>query len=227
MPDRLIDIVMPVVQGRLIPPEVLMGTLWHFGIRTNLIVSTAYPSNLAQARNAVKQYAETGYVLMLDNDMVMPPRSLEGMSAFLDTYPDFGAIALAKRPSCVEPVLDEKQVTEPDHVDMSCILWRGDILQSHTFRTTPDTDHCDCLPTCEDLRARGHRIGFMPKWICTHFENTDTKLSVVQRSVLPAISGLMDPVIIQQVLKDYGSWWKQQRKEKRHVFREWINPIRK
>lgn len=223
MADRLIDIVMPIVQGRFVPPEVLMGTLWHFGIRTNLIVSTAYPSNLAQARNAVKGYAETDYVLMLDNDVVLPPRSLEGMSSFLDRYADFGAIALAKRPSCVEPILDEKAVTEPDHVDMSCVLWRRAVLEWLVFRTTPDADYCDCLPACDDLRGAGHRIGFMPKWVCTHFDNTDTALSVGQRSVLPAIAGLMDPVIIQQVLKDYGAWWKQQqKKEGRHVFRKWV-----
>lgn len=229
MSERLIDIVMPVVQGRLIPPEVLMGTLWHFGIRTNLIVSTAFPSNLAQARNAVKLYAETPRVLMLDNDVVMPPRSLEVMLSFLDAHPDFGAIALAKRPSCVEPLLDETCVTEPAHVDMSCVLWRGLVLKEHVFRTTSDASHCDCLPACSDLRANGQRIGFLPKWVCTHFENTETALSIAQRSVLPAVAGLMDPVIIQQVLKDYGTWWKHQQKKKGkcHVFREWLNGFRK
>jgi len=198
---------MPCVQGRIIPPEVLMGTLWHCGIRTSLIVSTAFPSNLTQARNTVKLYAETELVLMLDNDVVLPPRSLEGMASFLDCHPDFGAIALAKYPSCVKPILNNSQVTEPNHVDMSCVLWRKDILHNMEFRTTQDSTYCDCLPACEDLRKAGHRIGFMPKWVCTHFENTDTGLSVAQQAVLPTITGLMDKVAIQQVLKDYGLWW--------------------
>lgn len=190
-----------------------MGVLWHSGIRTNLIVSTAFPFHLAQARNAVKQYAETEYVLMLDNDVVIPPRGLESMVKFLDGYCEFGAIALAKCPSCVPPILNTDTVSEPAHVDQSCVLWRGDVLKAHVFRTA--RDYCDCLPTCEDLRSKGVRIGFMPKLICHHHQNTST---LAQRAQDDALCGFVNesPQVTQRVLMDYLTWWNQtQRKKKK------------
>jgi hypothetical protein len=217
----MIDVAMPVQAGRFIPMDVLVGLLLG-GEPFRLIVSTAYPSNLANARNHAVQYAESQWVLMLDNDCIIPPKSLTLMRRFLEVHSGFGAIAIAKFPSCVDPYLYEDNVSEPDHVDMSCVLWRQDVLRQIRFRTE-ESVYCDCLPACRDVRALNKRIGFLPKIFCRH-QDSMTSLGLAQGAVREIVSSMGDPERIQSLLLQHGQHFRSKKNPMRS-FLSWLRIV--
>jgi len=174
----IIDIVMPVEEGRHIPQEVLEGILRQ-GIPFRLWVSTRFSrGQYADARNQVKQYGRSEFVLMLDNDIVLPPEALERMIEFLKTHSNYGAIALCKHPQL--NFKTEKDFLQAEHVDMSCVLFRKMVLDQITF-----VDHrnagkigrkqlagqCECANCCFDMRQMGWEIGFLPYVYVQHLHD--------------------------------------------------------
>ena len=175
----MLDIVMPVEEGRFIPPEVLDGILRQ-GVPFRLWVSTRYGDRqVADARDQVKRYGQSPHVLMLDNDIVLPPDGLKRMSDFLDAQPGFGAIALCKHPSL--PFADDDAYLNAFHVDMSCVLFRKDVLDRLTFVDARNANRagreqlaglCECANACADIRATSLRIGFLPRLYAEHLHPT-------------------------------------------------------
>ena len=81
MTDEREDVLMPAEEGRNIPSEVVAGLAGRT-VSTRLWVSTSVGDRrLADARNHVKQYGASTSVLMLENDVAMPPESLTALSA--------------------------------------------------------------------------------------------------------------------------------------------------
>ncbi len=164
---------MPIEEGRNIPGEVIAGLAAQTA-PTRLWVSTSVGDRrLADARNHVKQYGTSGYVLMLDNDVAMPPGSLAAMGAFLDDHADYGAIALCKH-SRLEFATDADWLSA-HHVDMSCVLFRREALARVTFLDRHNQERlgrksrgCECVNCCEDIRAMGLKIGFLPNVYADH-----------------------------------------------------------
>ncbi len=168
-----VDVVMPIEEGRNIPREVVAG-LAAQTVPTRLWVSTSVGDRRhADARNHVKQYGQSSYVLMLDNDVAMPPGSLHAMVVHLDAQEDYGAIALCKH-SRVE-FATEADWLSADHVDMSCVLFRREVLEQVTFLDRHNQDRlgrksrgCECANCCADIRAMGLQIGFLPNVYAEH-----------------------------------------------------------
>ena len=93
----IIDIVMPMKEGRYIPHEVLTGLLRQ-GIPFRLFVSTKVSNgDFPAVRNNIKQYGRAEFVLMLDNDIVLPDGALSKMRAFLQSHAEYAAIGLPKQ----------------------------------------------------------------------------------------------------------------------------------
>lgn len=125
----MLDILMPTEEGRYIPQEVLDGILSQ-AIPFRLWVSTKISGgNYAQARNNIKQYGRTQFLLMLDNDIILPAGAVKKMMEFLKSHPKYAAIALAKH----DWTLSLEEVINPPHVEMSCVLFRKEILDEITF----------------------------------------------------------------------------------------------
>lgn len=174
----VIDVVMPLQEGRYISHEVLEGLIRQ-GISFRLWVSTKVSDgNYAAARNNIKQYGKSSYILMLDNDIVLPPGAIIKMQQFLDNHPEFAAIAIRKN----EPPVPEKEegVSTSPHVSMSCVLFRKEILEKITFsipswegRTLPEGG-CECAQCCHDIRAMGLEIGFLTGIQAIHLYDTRT-----------------------------------------------------
>ena len=172
-------VLMPTREGRFIPQEVLEGLVSQ-RLPFRLLVSTAVSDgDYAAARNHIKHYAASGpYVLMLDNDVVLPDNALHLMVQFLRHHEDFAAIALAKYTYArSEPVMP-LDAEEPGHVDMSCVLFRTDALLALTFgypgQDPGNRQGCECLKACQDIRDKGQRIGFLKGVAAKHIYDTET-----------------------------------------------------
>jgi hypothetical protein len=167
---------MPTEEGRNIPGEVLAALLSQ-DVDIRLWVSTRVGDRkLADARNNVKQYGASELVLMLDNDVAMPAGSLVEMRRFLDGHADFGAIGLCKHRR-IEFANDEAWLAER-HIDMSCVLFRRDVLERVTFLDRHNATTlgrksrgCECINCCNDIRAMGLRIGFLPNVYADHLHS--------------------------------------------------------
>jgi len=172
-----VDIVMPVEEGRYIPQEVLEGIIEQ-ETPFRLWISTRFSDGqYADARNQVKQYGESELVLMLDNDIVMPSKGLEQMIEFLHTHPDYGAIGLWKHSNLGQ--IDETFL-HATHVDMSCVLFRKEILDKIVFVDHNNAEkvgrkdlagQCECANCCYDIRQMGLEIGFLPGVYAQHIHN--------------------------------------------------------
>ena len=168
--DPFVDVVMPLQEGRFIHSEVMKG-LSNQCVKTRLWTSTLVSNgDFAAARNQVKQYARSKYVLMLDNDMVLPEGALERMIKFLDKHKDFGAVALSKRHT-PNPALGEVEVAV--HIDAGGTLWRNELYQKITYQFRGS---CECMASCEDLRAMGYEIGMLTGTHAKHILDTRSDL---------------------------------------------------
>jgi len=179
-----LDIVMPIEEGRYIPQEVLEGML-HQDLPFRLWVSTRfYNGQYVDARNQVKRYGTSPYVLMLDNDIVMPSGSLKQMISFLDSHPTYGAIALCKHSGLRFDTDDG--FLHAHHVDMSCVLFRKGTLDRITFVDAQSAGkagranlvgQCECANCCHDIRQMGLEIGFLPHIYVRHLHHSSMVLS--------------------------------------------------
>ena len=170
---------MAVQEGRFIPIEVLEG-LHKQNVNFKLWVSTRDDGNQAAgARNRVKQYATSKYLLTMDNDLVLEPYSIKKLVTFLDRNPNFGAIAINKYR--VPPGNGEAIVES--HIDSAPVLWRLELLKKITYEYRVQKDHegkdyigCECLAAGQDVRAMGYEIGFLTGIRCHHIKETKSHL---------------------------------------------------
>jgi len=168
---EVVDIVMPIEEGRFIPHAVIEGILEQ-SCTLRLWISTKHSDgDYAAARNNVKKYGSSPMVLMLDNDIVLPPGAIERMSKFLDGHQEYAAIGISKDSI---PVANG-EILDAEHVDMSCVLFRQEILDRITFsqgHPFPGKGRCECLQCCDDIRQMGMKIGFLVGLQVYHILNT-------------------------------------------------------
>ena len=166
-----LDVVMPVKEGRFIHNKVL-SSIENQGYNTRLWVSTLHSAgNIALARNQVKQYASGEFVLMHDNDIILPDGILDRMIDFLQQNANFGAVAVSKK-HVPDPAIGKVEVV--GHVDAGPVMWRTALLHQITYRGyTEDCPQCECLGYCEDLRAMGYEVGFLTGVIAEHIDMTE------------------------------------------------------
>ena len=171
----IIDVVMPVKEGRYLPQKVLISLLQQ-GIPFRLFVSTKVSNgDYPAARNNIKQYGHSEFVLMLDNDIVLPDGALSQLIDFLQSHREYAAIGLPKQDFSA---MGREWHLHAPHVDMSCVLFRGEVLKQLTFRWPPpgenaDTGGCECGQACRDLRRMGWEIGFLPGGWAEHIVQTE------------------------------------------------------
>jgi len=171
---ELIDIVMPLREGRDIAEDVLRGVAGQ-DRPIRLWIGAQPTDGTADARNAVKAYGRTPYVLMLDADIVLLDGVLGRMSDFLDQHPAYGAIGLCRHTA--RRFFRRDEWLKAHHVDMSCVLFRRDVLSSITFADKYNASRvgreklaggCECANACYDIRRMGLQIGFLPEVYVRH-----------------------------------------------------------
>lgn len=168
--EPFLDVLMPVQEGRFIHSEV-MRSLCNQNVKMRLWTSTLVSNgDTASARNQVKQYGQSDYILMTDNDLVLPDDAVERMVRFLDNQSDFGAIALSKK-HIPDPALGEVEVLT--HIDAGPVMWRKEVFDKITYQFRGS---CECMASCEDIRALGYEIGFLTGIYAKHIVDTRSDL---------------------------------------------------
>ena len=156
---------MAVEEGRYIHRRVL-ESLSAQNCPIKLWVTTQDDGfHAAGARNRVKQHASSPYVLMMDNDIILEPHSIERMVAFLEANNNFAAIGISKH-SVPE---GSNEVFIQPHIDCAPVLWRLEDLKKVAFEYR---NQCECMAVCEDIRNMGKEIGFLTGIRANHIPDT-------------------------------------------------------
>ena len=169
---NILDVLMPCEEGRYINPETFRS-LDIQGYDWRLFVSTKYSDgNHEDARNQVKGYGLSRYVLFLDNDLELQPNSLKAMMHFLQQPENRKVACITLRRIEYQEEWTNQQydglADYPSHVGMSCNLWRREVLNAMTFTKRGS---CECNAMCEDLRAAGYEIGVLRGMYCLHLKS--------------------------------------------------------
>lgn len=120
-------------------------------------------ATIARARNEGKWLGQAGWLMFLDDDVVLEPGCVGRLVAGLRRRPGYAALA--------SDYLGEIAATfaspeTPPHVAMGATLFRRDRLAPITFRSEPEKCECQCC--CDDLRRAGHGIGYLPEAGSSH-----------------------------------------------------------
>lgn len=172
MDNQTIDVLMPCQEGRYINQKTTQS-LDRQGYKWRLWVSTLHSNgNHHDARNQVKDYGNSSYVFFLDNDLELPDHALKAMVHFLmqPENQQVASVAIRRVELNDNAHYGEYDGTAdyPNHVGMSCNLWRREVLQQMTFEKRGG---CECKAMCEDLRNIGYEIGILRGPTCKHLKS--------------------------------------------------------
>ena len=165
-----LDIIIACSPDRYFP-QLVMDHLLIQDIPIRLFFSNVKGDGAASARNFAKEMwkntpGRSRYVLMSDNDIILPRGSLPAMIRFLDQHPDFGAISLHRHEA---EQLPETEASEPSHVNAGPVLFRTEVYDQMTYH---NNDGCECQGMSNDVRKLGYRIGYLGSWKYDHIDRT-------------------------------------------------------
>lgn len=114
---------------------------------------------ICRARNRARSLGAAPAVMFLDDDVVLDRDCVRQLSDALDARPGHAAVAADYIGEC-----NSANVT--GHVGMGATLFRRSALQAFRFRWQPG--RCECQCCCDDLRASGIGIEYVPAARATH-----------------------------------------------------------
>jgi len=112
---------------------------------------------IARARNQIKQWGQSPYLLFLDRDVVLPQGGIERLVLWLLFNPGYAGIGFNYQDPAPTPA---------PHVALGATLFVRGILERFSFRAAAGQCECACL--CTDLRAAGYQIDYFPGYRATH-----------------------------------------------------------
>jgi hypothetical protein len=157
-----IDLVVLTRDTSALDRQVQRGIESQKGVRVivHRIIGTRYPedpnrwSAIVRARNRGKRCGNAGWLMFLDDDVVLAADCVRRLFDGLQERPLFGALGA--------DYLGESRgrIIWP-HVAMGAALFRRRALAQIEFRWTGN--HCECLCCCRDLRRQRIGIGYLPE----------------------------------------------------------------
>ena len=171
MKDQIIDILIPISSDRFLP-QVVLDHLLIQDYPLRFFMSNVIGNSAIEAREAVKQMWQASnpvapFCMMMDNDIILHPGTLDLMLVFLQNNPDFGGVSLQRGAA---PEGEPTEAIEPDHVSAGPILYRSSDYQQISYMD--QSEGCDCLRQARALRALGQRVGFLCGVTYSHIKNT-------------------------------------------------------
>ena len=152
-------------------PDVWEGIRSQSGV--NLVihrqVGAARPGDrnrwetIARVRNEARTLGSSPWVMYLDDDVVLGPGSLGSLVQALEQQPRVAALGADSAGEMNRP---GESWDRPSHVGMAAVMFRREVLAKITFRW--EGEKCECLCCCEDLRAAGWAIGYLPGALAWH-----------------------------------------------------------
>ena len=166
----MIDVLLACSPDRIIPEPVMSSILMQ-DVPVTVFICHHEGGGAWKARNYLQDVWEnlpnrnddTGLVLTMDNDIVLPQGSLAKLVKFLNQHDDFGAIGISKQYSPI------REVDEKVHIDAAPVLYRNEVYGRLRYSTTHS---CECLQMTKDVRSMGYRMGFIGGLKCQHIEET-------------------------------------------------------
>ncbi|GAA4471848.1 glycosyltransferase family 2 protein [Novipirellula rosea] len=150
------------------PPPVVVDAIHRQNdVNVRLHIATGWPhgddrnrwQTIARARNQIKQRATADWVMFVDDDVLLDPHCIATLVHRLERSPTLGAVA-------ADYDLENQTSANAGHVGMGACLFRGEVLKSVQFRSTPN--QCECSCCCEDLRRQGIGITYCGIAKATH-----------------------------------------------------------
>jgi hypothetical protein len=114
---------------------------------------------IVRARNEGKNRGTSGWLMFLDDDVVLEPHCVELLLSGLQERPAFAALA-------ADYLGESKGKMLCPHVAMGATLFRRSALKQIEFRWRES--QCECLCCCADLRRRRMGIGYLPQARARH-----------------------------------------------------------
>jgi hypothetical protein len=152
--------------------DVAAGLARQSGVKliVHRIVAAGRPDDanrwatIARGRNEARQIGAAGWLMFLDDDVVLGENCVATLVEQLDRRPVYGALAA--------DYLNESHGGQCcGHVAMGATLFRRRALQSIRFRWEPNKCECQCC--CDDLRRLGIGIGYEPTARARHLSSSD------------------------------------------------------
>ena len=162
-----IDVLMLVRPGRSPRAEVVQAIRHQAGVRTHLYVqagpalATDYNRwvTIARARNQAKRQGTSPLVMYVDDDVQLDPQCMVSLANELAADSKLGAVA-------ADYEHDQHLPGRRGHIGMGATLFRREVLNELTFRSTERW--CECWCACMDLRKRGLAIRYSHAAKATH-----------------------------------------------------------
>ena len=166
-----LDVVMPLAEGRYLHNEVLRGIV-NQGMNVKLWISTKVSNgDFAASKNHIKQYGQSEFVMMMDNDLILPSGTFHRMIELFHKYPKMGVIGISKH-HVPDPNLGELEVAH--HVDAGVMMIRNKLLKAITYQNRNGIQ-CECLSFCEDVRRLKYETGYLTGVNAMHILDTKFK----------------------------------------------------
>lgn len=156
----VIDLVVLTRDPRPLHPEVERGIREQHGVQLNVhrVVGSSSAADhcrwdaIARARNAGKSMGNSGWLMFLDDDVVLDPLCVRELFGELTRRPGYAALAA--------DYLGEAESNQiARHVSMGATLFRRAVLSRINFRWRESKCECQCC--CDDLRRLRWGIDYL------------------------------------------------------------------
>lgn len=118
---------------------------------------------ICRARNRARSLGASPSVMFLDDDVVLEKGCVRQLVDALDARPGLGAVA-------ADYLGEGGRANATGHVAMGATLFRRFALRAVRFRWQPG--RCECQCCCDDLRAVGLDIAYVPAARATHLRGS-------------------------------------------------------
>ena len=119
-------------------------------------------ATIARARNMAVERAQTPWLMFVDDDVVLAPDCVARLHHALASRSEYAGVGA--------DYLSEARLHRTSrHVTMGATMFRTAALQRNPFRW--ETNKCECLCCCEDLRRMGNRVEYLSGARAWHLKN--------------------------------------------------------
>lgn len=185
MTHRAVDVILLSRDAGPLRPPVQAALRSQQGVRLTVhrVIGSPVPTDanrwqtIANARNSGKTAGRSPWVMFLDDDVVPDAYCVRRLLDGLQDRPAYGALAA--------DYLGESGGNVRGHVGMGATLFRRGVLARLQFRWR--TDRCECQCCCDDLRAMGIGIAYLPEARARHLSQSG--LSHHERASFRAANG--------------------------------------
>jgi hypothetical protein len=182
----IVDVVVLTRDSSPLRAEVQRGIDSQRGVRVRLhrVIGEPRPEDpnrwatIARARNLARSQGRSRWAMFLDDDVQLDPDCLRTLVTWLMSRPTYGAAA-------ANYLGLQGRLHNTPHVAMAATLFRRHVLQRLTFRWK--LGRCECQCCCDDLRAMGLGITYLPTAKARHLHRPQAGNAGSQPATQPPI----------------------------------------